>query len=256
VRFKSYDIQSCVTANEVDELNSDHYKQTVNCIVTRNIPLLPRSNFTMAEGAKFPWKMQKLHHVPTVSYKNLRKPLRPPSGKRWAFDSCTKEWSLEDIPKTVVGCNTELVVDAVLVDENGHAIAEEGEEASSGASTWDKSPYFEHIVQQTDTFEGLCLRYKITPTELRQANGFTGNNLFLAPNPLKIPNTNKIMYTNAEARSLTTAEGLPLALTSDQVVRLLLKDCPELSSNEAKAYLELNDWELSNALQNARDDGF
>jgi LysM repeat protein len=210
----------------------------------------------MAEGARFPWKLQKSQHVPTVSYKNLRKPLHPPSGKRWAFDSSTKEWSLEDVPKSVIVGNTDVFVDAVLIDENGFVISEETGQNCSVASSCVSAPYFEHIVQRTDTFEGLCLRYKITPTELRQANGFTGNNLFLAPNPLKIPNTKFATHTNAEARSLNTAEDFPRALTSDQVVDLLLKECPDMSSSEAKAYLELNDWELSEALQNAKNDGF
>jgi hypothetical protein len=208
----------------------------------------------MAEGARFPWKLQNLQYVPTLSYKNLSKPLRPPTGKRWAFDSSTKEWSLEDIPQSVVFENTDMIVDAVLVDENGHLISAEGHENSGATPTLDSAPFIEHLVQQTDTFEGLCLRYKISPTELRQANGFTGHNLFLAPNPLKIPNKITI-NTNACAHAVTTDEDFPLALTSDQVVHLLLKECPDLSKFEARAYLELNDWDLSAALQNAHDDG-
>jgi LysM repeat protein len=219
-------------------------------------PASPDRQKKMSEGARFPWKLQSVQRAPTISYKNLSKPLCPPSGKRWTFDSSTKEWSLEDIPKSVLVGNSDVVVDAVLVDENGYLISEEGEESSSSAPTLCTAPYFEHIVQQTDTFEGLCIRYKITPTELRQANGFTGSNLLLAPNPLKIPNVNRIMRTSAEARSLTAVEDFPLALTSDQVVDVLLKECPDLSNSEAKAYLELNDWELCEALQNAKDDGF
>lgn len=213
----------------------------------------------MAEGARFPWKLQKVQAVPAPTYKNLRKPLRAPAGKRWAYDGATKEWSLEDIPKpAVVGNNADVVLDALLVDENGHLVSDGGGESSTAtaAATVGMDPFFEHIVQETDTFEGLCLRYKITPMELRRANGFTGSNLGLAPNPLKIPNLNVVKHTDAEAVTLTAAEDYPLALTTDQVVRFLLNECPGLSKSEANAYLELNDWELNEAVRNAKADGF
>ena len=38
-----------------------------------------------------------------------------------------------------------------------------------------------HEVLPTDTFQGICLKYKITPTELRRANKMMGSNLSLAP---------------------------------------------------------------------------
>jgi hypothetical protein len=54
----------------------------------------------------------------------------------------------------------------------------------------------------------------------------------------------------------TSTDTLTEALTTDQVVRILLKQCPRLSKSEARAYLELNDWEMDDALENAREDGF
>ena len=44
-----------------------------------------------------------------------------------------------------------------------------------------------HKVQETDTFQGLCLKYKVTPVELRRANKMMGTNLKLAPEKLVIP---------------------------------------------------------------------
>lgn len=44
-----------------------------------------------------------------------------------------------------------------------------------------------HLVQPSDTLQGICLRYGITPTELRQSNMFSGSNLALAPSRLRIP---------------------------------------------------------------------
>jgi LysM repeat protein len=208
----------------------------------------------MSEGAQFPWKLQKVQQSPTVSYKSIKKPLRAPPGKRWHFEPSTKEWSLEDIPKSIVdgiphAGDAAIVVNALLVDGDGNLVV-------NGNATRGKSPYLEHIVQESDTFEGICLRYKLTPSELRRANGFSGSNLQLAPNPLKIPTAN-ITATNAEAVALGSDDGaLPRALTTEQVIQVLIKDCPGLSRTEANAYLELNDWEISEALKNAKEDGF
>lgn len=210
----------------------------------------------MSEGARFPWKLQNVQYAPTLSYKNLRKPLRAPSGKRWIFDLSKREWRLEEIPNAMVAANPEIILDAVLVDENGNLISEDGEYSAATAGTITTVPFFEHILQETDTFEGLCIRYQVTPTELRRANDFTGNNLRLAPSPLRIPNRNLIRHTDAQARTAGVSDNYPLALTTDQVVQLLLNECSGLSKNEANAYLELNDWDFSEALHNAQEDGF
>ena len=47
--------------------------------------------------------------------------------------------------------------------------------------------YQSHVVLPDDTLNGLCLKYKITPTQLRRANCFSGSNLALAPARLRIP---------------------------------------------------------------------
>ena len=50
-------------------------------------------------------------------------------------------------------------------------------------------PFFlMHQVAPSDTFVDVCLKYRLTPTELRKANnGFSGTNLKKVPDPLKIP---------------------------------------------------------------------
>lgn len=51
--------------------------------------------------------------------------------------------------------------------------------------------YIEHIVQPTDTLQGICLAYKVSAMRLKKENSFTGNSLQFAPNKLLIPvNTN------------------------------------------------------------------
>jgi hypothetical protein len=193
----------------------------------------------MSEGGLLAWKVQKPVVAPTLRYNNLQKELKAPKGKRWVFESTTREWSLEEVPKIVpADVVRDLVVDAEIVKE-------------SPSSPNDFFPYFEHLVQPSDTFQGICVRYKVTPTDLRQANDFTGSNLFLAPNPLKIPRT---VMTSAETSFVN--EKVPRALTTDQVVSILLKNCPKLSKSEARAYLELNDWDIADAVTNALEDGF
>eukprot|EP00980_Cylindrotheca_fusiformis_P017142 scaffold5276_cov134-Cylindrotheca_fusiformis.AAC.9 len=117
------------------------------------------------EGGHLPWKRQEIDQGRgrrLASYANLQDPLpEPPEGMHWTQDKETREWSLE----------------------------RKMEEDVFAKEIPKRDPrYIEHDVQSSDTFTGICLRYKISPAELRKANGgFSGTNLFLAPNPLKIP---------------------------------------------------------------------
>ena len=63
----------------------------------------------------------------------------------------------------------------------------------------------EHWIQPSDTFQGICLLYGVTSTQLRRANyGFSGTNLSLAPNPLRIPNPLKVPTTlTSTTKSIT-----------------------------------------------------
>ena len=105
--------------------------------------------------------------------------------------------------------------------------------------------YLEHVVLPTDTLQGLCLAYKISATRLRMINGFSGNSLQLAPKKLRIP-------------SPTTKAGIMIR-TQDKTSReyKLYAFCAELISMElveAKAYLDLSNWDLEEALRSARED--
>jgi hypothetical protein len=53
--------------------------------------------------------------------------------------------------------------------------------------------YVEHVILPTDTFQGICLAYKISATRLRQVNHFSGSNLSNAPKKLIIPLTKKAL---------------------------------------------------------------
>jgi len=204
----------------------------------------------MPEGGTLPWKIQKLNLAPTLSYESIHKPLLAPKGKRWNYDCTNNEWSLVNHSSESVVA----VVDAVVItdDDNDKAV-------NSNVITADEfsSPFVEHHITSSDTFQGICLKYKITSLELRRANGFSGQNLELVPNPLKIPRTNYVMATSAEAISIDKNDNkIQLSLTKNEVIKIIRKECRSISLSEAKAYLMLNDWDLSEALENAKEDGF
>lgn len=105
--------------------------------------------------------------------------------------------------------------------------------------------YLKHTVQaDTDTLQGLCLKYKINATQLRQANGgFSGDNLRLAPSVLYIPLNDRHLKKPSLSK-----EGKVHSLLAE-----FSKQAP-LSSPEAQAYLEMNDGDLSAAKKMARED--
>jgi LysM repeat protein len=156
------------------------------------------------------------------------------------------------------GCgDDDALIDATIIVD-GQTVPNDGGNTAT-------ETFVEHIVEPSDTFQGICLRYKISATHLRQANGgFSGTNLSLAPNPLKIPNPpNKagdyVKYVPEAARGGQTEElrdVIPTALTDGQVISLLQRQFVNMTSTEARAYMELSDWELDQAVQAAADDNF
>jgi len=199
----------------------------------------------MAEGGMLAWKVQKLNVAPTLSYKSIHKTLpAAPKGKRWNFDPANKEWSLVD--KEPPACCI-VDVDAVVITESV-SMDETSEKATMRKINDDPlTLYVEHYITPEDTFQGICLRYKIKPFELRRANGFTGENLKLMNNPLKIPRRDAIAERVIDSSR---------HMTQSEVIMVLLKECKGMKRTEATAYLMLSDWDLAEALENARGDGF
>eukprot|EP00535_Pseudo-nitzschia_heimii_P000096 CAMPEP_0197183540 /NCGR_PEP_ID=MMETSP1423-20130617/7872_1 /TAXON_ID=476441 /ORGANISM="Pseudo-nitzschia heimii, Strain UNC1101" /LENGTH=201 /DNA_ID=CAMNT_0042634125 /DNA_START=101 /DNA_END=706 /DNA_ORIENTATION=+ len=201
----------------------------------------------MAEGGTLPWKIQKLNLAPSLSYDSIHKPLRAPKGKRWNFDHVHKEWSLvaagEGMTTASASSTSDFAAGSKIVDSVDIIQDKDGTVGKIKENMGMKPPssFLDHFISPSDTFQGICLKYKISPLELRRANGgFSGENLNLVPNPLKIP-----------SKDAVAAE-----LTQDQVVDVLLKECRSMSRSEARAYLMLEDWDLNEALRNAHEDGF
>ena len=184
----------------------------------------------MSDGGIFAWKRQDIdaHRGPAGNFNGLQQSLpKPPKGTEWIQDPTTREWSLEKKEEITVA-------KLVYPDE-------------------EEKEFYEHYIQPSDTFAGICLRYKVTPTEIRRANfGLSGTNLNLFPNPLKIPNTGA---TVVEAAVQKKPQG---GLTREQKMTRIMDACKNggLSRSEAKCYLELNDWSLQAAIEDAHKDGF
>ena len=185
----------------------------------------------MAEGAVLPWKIQKVVQpeggiLATCRYADLSKPLPdPPKGRKWVQNESSREWSL--VP---CACTSTTV--------DGDNAASTPSEATDGVR--------HHQALHTDTFQGICLHYKLTPTELRRANRMLGTNLKLGPERLVIP-------TNAT----NAAPAIPG--TKEEKVVALLKTLPQsvkskLSASEVRAYLELADWDVNLAVDNVNED--
>eukprot|EP00584_Thalassiosira_punctigera_P001418 CAMPEP_0172530174 /NCGR_PEP_ID=MMETSP1067-20121228/3993_1 /TAXON_ID=265564 ORGANISM="Thalassiosira punctigera, Strain Tpunct2005C2" /NCGR_SAMPLE_ID=MMETSP1067 /ASSEMBLY_ACC=CAM_ASM_000444 /LENGTH=203 /DNA_ID=CAMNT_0013314329 /DNA_START=90 /DNA_END=701 /DNA_ORIENTATION=- len=200
----------------------------------------------MSEGGFYPWKVQKIHRprdglVATCDYKSdLSAPLPdPPKGQTWVRDESTREWSLvpvvsaSAVPPGEEGGDAAVAFAVAVADASGKTVAVAGVRY--------------HEVTPTDTFQGLCLRYKVTPTELRRANRMMGNNLKLAPERLVIP-------SNEKNRKLDEREP-----TKEEKIAALLSKLPlgvraKLSYSEARAYLEIADWDVSSAVNDVNED--
>lgn len=240
----------------------------------------------MSEGGYLPWKRQTIdtRRGPAANFDVLHSPLpSPPKGQHWIQDPYTKEWRVVPKDSNEKIIEAEHMVEATVVEvvdnvndvdvddrkdndteQKPSHVANEKNAAKVEVTEslilpeaqivhlarTQPNTYLEHWIQDdVDTFAGICLRYKLTPTELRRANfGFSGTNLKLAPNPLRIPQT---LHTAQAAARLQIEAQLPQNLR-----RRLIKACPKLTRSEAQCYMDLNDGNLSKAIQQAREDGF
>ena len=174
----------------------------------------------MAEGGMLAWKRQAIdeHRGPSANYQNLKLPLPvPPKGMIWVHDESTHEWKLHVEKQD----SSEVLED------------DEGSKSLDDNFVW-------HTITPTDTFQGICLKYKVSAMALRRLNHFSGSNLGLVPNPLRIP------------RSLKSASNALTEQSKDPCpIQAIRRACPELTQKEAKCYLELHDGDVSKAIKDA-----
>jgi len=205
----------------------------------------------MTEGGLLHWKIQKIKYGngPPADYSQVLSPLPdPPKGMIWNKDEATGEWSIIEKQKAV---------DKSRLDDNNNNNNDDDDDDndddewelldSEGNKSKTKKvevSYVEHLVLPTDTFEGICLNYKISPIKLRQVNKFSGSNLVLAPKKLKIPIDGKnIIEIKIQDQNSPTFK-----------MHTLIHEFPKLSQSEAKAYLEIADWDVDAARKDIKDD--
>ena len=214
----------------------------------------------MAEGGLYPWKAQKISESrgPAGSYDAIFQSLPDlPDGVAWVRNEKTREWSVVRVDRqdekdkyqyslqraTAWNAHTgreQLTVTPVLKQPNSSkgdadtvATADSNEEEEVVPAPVLGKDYVVHTVLPSDTFSGLCLRYKVKAMTLRQCNHFSGTNLALAPSKLLIPLTTSLEKLNLQDTS-----------SPEYKMQVILTEFPHLASVERKAYLELNDWDV------------
>ena len=105
--------------------------------------------------------------------------------------------------------------------------------------------YVEHVCLPTDTIQGICIAYKVSASQLRRANHFTGT-LHSAPKKLLIPLSKQALRTGFIRVQDTDSKEYKL--------HYFQAEFPDISATEARGYLELADWQLSDALKSAKED--
>ena len=89
--------------------------------------------------------------------------------------------------------------------------------------------YVEHVILPTDTLQGICIAYKVSPYNLKRANHFTGNTLECAPRRKLVIPLSKEAKSAGFIRNVNTD-------TKEYKLNYLLSQYPDylLSDNEAK----------------------
>mmetsp|Transcript_26103 Transcript_26103/g.40001 ORF Transcript_26103/g.40001 Transcript_26103/m.40001 type:complete len:338 (+) Transcript_26103:111-1124(+) len=211
------------------------------------------------EGGWFPWKVQKIKAVgPTVDYSNLQNPLpNPPKGMTWEKDEKTQEWRVVN-EEEKKGYEQKIVRKGPLSKESDNKSTQKqnkqenkdsivAKETTTTTTNQQKaSSYFEHVVLPTDTLQGLCLQYKVSATKLRQMNRFSGSNLLLAPDKLMVPVSEDAIKQGQVRKQDRTSKTFK--------TQAFIAELRSMSAFEAKAYLELANWDLPEAIRQGRED--
>ena len=235
----------------------------------------------MSEGGIYPWKVQRIE-LPrsggragvVTSYANLKEPLpSPPKGQTWVQDVQTREWKVvpvlaveqDDSSPPVVARPADVnddwddataVVAAAPVSVEAIRVIVEATATTSGEL---EGGVRYHDVLPTDTFQGICLRYKVTPTELRRANKMIS--MAASTTSLKLASTKLIIPANDRNKELFLGGSSNAAKcpTREEKIATLIYKVSRITQNkltysEAVAYLELAEGDVTLAIENVYTD--
>jgi hypothetical protein len=99
--------------------------------------------------------------------------------------------------------------------------------------------YLEHVVLPTDTIQGVCLAYRLSPQRLRQANCFSGGSLSLAPKKLVIPLAGPGSGGGGGGARVAVPVRAQDTDSPEYKIRALQAELPDLSVSEARAYVSV-----------------
>lgn len=197
----------------------------------------------MSDGGVYPWKRQSVSAIKIADYSKLQNPLpEPPKGSAWFRDPTTREWKIVKIHEGEVQG-----IDPLALPADNRKIADK-----TLLDLPEDSDFLSHEVETSDTLQGICLKYHTTPTQLRQLNRFSGSNLAMAPKFLVIP-----LKQSVTAQATKT----PQQDKESKINSFLLafrfskgNHNKAIGRKEAVAYLEMNDFNLDEAIADAKDD--
>lgn len=203
------------------------------------------------EGGLLAWKRQTVtQNGPPCDYSCLRLGLpAPPKGKKWHKNEETKEWSLVDDDEIDTKKDTSKNSNNGAEKEHTtNYLRNEFQMRLAKMKDKDlkKYEYFEHLVLPKDTFQGICITYKISATLLRQVNMFSGTNLKLAPTKLIIP-VQKTLINAGKIR-------LQDKTSVEYKIHSLHEVFPDMTKSEAKYYLDLAEQDIEKAMKEAHSD--
>ena len=99
----------------------------------------------MSEGGFLAWKRQEINSPPIADYSNLQKPMQLPKGSAWHLDPQTREWQVVKVED-----NEDVQVATPIAEA---VPTEESEDSPTG-----EVQFITHVVQSTDTMQGICLK--------------------------------------------------------------------------------------------------
>lgn len=173
--------------------------------------------------------------------------LDPPNGMVWVKDHYdTHEWILMEVVRQYSLLPFPCVDAIGSCDATTSSAESDKQEVHKNAVDHETTIHhiIEHVILPTDTFLGICLAYKINATKLRQYNRFSGANLALAPRKLLIP----VNRSNRRCIKLQDHDRKEFKIYS------LLAEVPRLSKRAAEAYLIMADFDLCQAINDAKSD--
>ena len=159
------------------------------------------------EGGIFSWRAQDLINS-SPSLDSYGKPLpNPPHGWYWQ-QSEDNTWNLIKFTHDLTGIDSKMVA-------------------------FTRPSVIDHVVMPEDNLSGICLRYHVSSTTLRQSNLFSGNNI-QALKTLRIP--------------IEPGCAIDIQSETEDILIQKFKNISGEGKIESKVYLEENNWNIEKAL--------